>query len=138
MSTIKLNADFVCLGHLYMELVLPGHNKTPCPLSSQSEQVYYCNHVINDKYCDFPCTIFSGLESGNAIYLKIMCFMLIIFLLGPGILKKSSTSLQPVPEFAESKIQRADSNLETVESEVHYFYSICNVQSHFYSTSYST
>ncbi|KAM7425068.1 hypothetical protein ABFA07_023460 [Porites harrisoni] len=36
---------------------------------------------------------------------------------GPGILKKSSSSLQPVPEFAESKIQRADSNLETVESE---------------------
>ena len=44
----------------------------------------------------------------------------IIFLLGPGILNKSSSSLQPVPEFAESKIQRADSNLETVESEVHY------------------
>lgn len=56
-------------------------------------------------------------------------------MLGPGILKKSSSSLQPVPEFAESKIQRADSNLETVESEVHYFCSIlCNVQSHFYST----
>ena len=48
--------------------------------------------------------------------------MWIIFLLGPGILKKSSSSLEPVPEFAESKIQRADSNLETVESEVHYFY----------------
>ena len=44
--------------------------------------------------------------------------MWIIFLLGPGILKKSSSSLQPVPEFAKSKIQRADSNLETVESEV--------------------
>ena len=29
-----------------------------------------------------------------------------------------------MPEFAESKIQRADSNLETVESEVHYFCSI--------------
>ena len=41
-----------------------------------------------------------------------------------------------MPEFAESKIQRADSNLETVESEVHYFYSTCNVQSHFYSTPY--
>ena len=120
-----------------MELVLPGHNKTPCPLSSQSEQVYYCSHVILLMFM-FPCTIFSGLASGNAIYLKIMCFMLIIFLLGPGILKKSSTSLQPVPEFAESKIQRADSNLETVESEVHYFYTTCNVQSHFYSTSYST
>ena len=64
--------------------------------------------------------------------------MLIIFLLGPGILKKSSSSLEPVPEFAESKIQRADSNLETVESEVHYFYSTCNVQSHFYSICYST
>ena len=48
----------------------------------------------------------------------------IIFLLGPGILNKSSSSLQPVPEFPESKIQRADSNLETVESEVHYLYSI--------------
>ena len=48
MSTIKLNADFVYLGHLYMELVLPGHNKTPCQLSSQSEQVYYCSNVIND------------------------------------------------------------------------------------------
>ena len=29
-----------------------------------------------------------------------------------------------MPEFAESKIQRADSNLETVESEVHYFCTI--------------
>ena len=65
-----------------------------------------------------------------------MCFMWIIFLLGPGILKKSSSSLQPVPEFAESKIQRADSNLETVESEVHYFYSTCNVESHFYTKPY--
>ena len=36
-----------------------------------------------------------------------------------GILKKSSPSLEPVPEFAEShEIQRADSNLEIVESEV--------------------
>ncbi|XP_020616659.1 uncharacterized protein LOC110054652 [Orbicella faveolata] len=37
----------------------------------------------------------------------------------PGILKKkSSPSLEPVPEFAEShEIQRADSNLEIVESE---------------------
>lgn len=35
----------------------------------------------------------------------------------PGILKKSSPSLDPVPEFAESQIQRADSNLELVESE---------------------
>ncbi|KAL9966991.1 hypothetical protein ACROYT_G025142 [Oculina patagonica] len=37
----------------------------------------------------------------------------------PGILKKkSSTALEPVPEFAEShEIQRADSNLEIVESE---------------------
>ncbi|XP_066029384.1 uncharacterized protein [Pocillopora verrucosa] len=34
-----------------------------------------------------------------------------------GILKKSSTSLEPVPEFAESSIQRADSNLDMVESE---------------------
>ena len=33
---------------IYMELVLPGHNETPCPLSSQSEQVYYCSNVIND------------------------------------------------------------------------------------------
>ncbi|KAJ7365194.1 hypothetical protein OS493_007845 [Desmophyllum pertusum] len=35
-----------------------------------------------------------------------------------GILKKkSSPSLEPVPEFAESPIQRSDSNLEIVESE---------------------
>ncbi|PFX30429.1 uncharacterized protein LOC111323577 [Stylophora pistillata] len=34
-----------------------------------------------------------------------------------GILKKSSSSLEPVPEFAESSIQRADSNLDTVERE---------------------
>ena len=53
-----------------------------------------------------------------------MCFMWIIFLLGPGILKKSSSSLQPVPEFAESKIQRADSNLEIVESEVHNIFAV--------------
>ena len=73
--------------------------------------------------------------SQEMLFIWRMCFILIIFLLGPGILKKSSSSLQPVPEFAESKIQRADSNLETVESEVHYFYSTCNLQSHFYSTS---
>ena len=42
------------------------------------------------------------------------CFLYYI-----GILKKSSPSLEPVPEFAEShEIQRADSNLEIVESEV--------------------
>ena len=73
--------------------------------------------------------------SQEMLFIWRMCFMWIIFLLGPGILKKSSSSLQPVPEFAESKIQRADSNLETVESEVHYFYSTCNLKSHFYSTS---
>ena len=67
-----------------------------------------------------------------------MYFMGIIFLLGPGILKKSSTSLQPVPEFAESKIRRVDSNLETVESEVHYVCSISNVHSRLLYTSYST
>ena len=50
--------------------------------------------------------------------------MWIIFLLGPGVLKKSSSSLQPVPEFAESKIRRADSNLETVESEVHNIFAV--------------
>ena len=45
-------------------------------------------------------------------YLKLAYFI------HTGILKKSSTSLEPVPEFAESPIQRADSNLEIVESEV--------------------
>ena len=29
-----------------------------------------------------------------------------------------------MPEFAESKIQRADSNLETVESEVHNIFAV--------------
>lgn len=35
----------------------------------------------------------------------------------PGILKKTGTPLEPVPEFAESQLQRTDSNFEVVESE---------------------
>ena len=50
-----------------------------------------------------------------------------------GILKKSSPSLEPVPEFAEShEIQRADSNLEIVESEVCgiIFKGVCSLHVH--------
>ena len=35
-----------------------------------------------------------------------------------GILKKTGTALESVPEFAESQLERTDSSLDVVENEV--------------------
>jgi len=41
-----------------------------------------------------------------------------IFTKSLGILKKTGTALESVPEFAESQLERTDSSLDVVENEV--------------------
>lgn len=50
--------------------------------------------------------------------LKLLHFYKVSYSFSIGILKKTGTALESVPEFAESQLERTDSHLDVVENEV--------------------
>ena len=49
---------------------------------------------------------------------KLLHFYKVNYSFSLGILKKTGTALESVPEFAESQLERTDSSLDVVENEV--------------------
>ena len=56
MSSIILNTDCICLGHLPGNAwSLEENNARSSQENTQSECVYYCNHIINRNNINLPC-----------------------------------------------------------------------------------